>query len=112
MAIKIGDAYTYNTPEDYAAAPDDRQNLVQTLSGAVAIDNGRYEAGDKYTFTGLFSPGNWALVKNYWTTRTLVTVRLPAGSELTSCRVVVKNYTIGHALFPSHVKAQIEIWRV
>ena len=112
MAIRIGEATTYNTPEDYAVTPDDRQSLVQTLGGAVAMDNGTYVAGDKYSFTALFSPANWALVKGYWTNRTLVTIGLPDGNGLAGCRVIVKSYTIGHVLFPSHVKANIEIWRV
>ena len=112
MAIKIGDAVTYNTPEDYSVNPDDRQSLVQTLGGAVAVDNGAYAAGDRYTFTALFAPADWALVKGYWARRTLVTVWLPDGAGLSGCRVVVKSYTIGHALFPGHIKAQVEIWRV
>ena len=62
MAIRIGEATTYNTPEDYAVTPDDRQSLVQTLGGAVAMDNGTYVAGDKYSFTALFSPAKFLFI--------------------------------------------------
>lgn len=112
MAISIGTVATMKTPDDWAVIPDDRQTLVQTLDGVVAVDAGRVETGDRYAFTGTFTPTAWAILKGYWNNRTFVPVVMPNGETLANCRVVVKGYTFADPLFKNYIKAQIEIWEV
>lgn len=112
MAIKIGNVSTKNTPEDWAVIPDDRQTLIQTLDGTTPIDGGRFESGDKYSFTGEFTSEDWAVVKDYWEKRTKVNVVTSDNTTLNSRRVIIKSWTFIHKQFPDTFKAMIELWAV
>ena len=118
--ITIGSATSIGNPDSSGTNPDDRQELVKTLSysggvftgTAFALDMGHVAAGDVLTFTGVsFTAANWALVKAAWLGRTLVSVGDGAGNTLANCRVKVTKYN-NIPKFAGFVAADLEVWRV
>lgn len=114
MAIKIGDVYTVGRVTDWTVVPDDRQSLVQLVDSPynMAIDNGYHENGNRYTFTCILSAADWATVKSYWISRTLITVINEDGETLTNCRVRITTYKARESFWTSYEDVGIELWRV
>lgn len=115
----IGGITVHLTPEDAKITPDDRQELVKTLSyvdgefvpSTVVVDSGYNESGEVTSYTGVkLKTAGWSTIKGYWTARTLVTVVGIDGVSRNSCRVVVKSWS-ENKYFDS-VTADIEIWRI
>ena len=118
--IQIGTAYSLGNPDSSGTAPDDRQELVKTLSytggvfaaSAFVVDMGHIAAGDVLSFTGVnFNAANWEIVKAAWLARTLVTVIDEVGNSFSNCRVRVVKYK-NIPKFAGFVAADIDIWRV
>lgn len=113
--IQIGAAKSIGHGEDYNFEPDDRQELVKTVSGAVAIDpweGTKRDAGDVIQVTALFDSANDALVTGYWANRTRVTVVLDDGSTITNARIIVRRIQMVEQFYRTHKRLTIEIWRV
>ena len=118
--ITIGTATSIGNPDSSGVNPDDRQELVKTLTysggafaaSAFVVDMGHAAAGDVLTFTGVsFTAANWELVKAAWLARTLVSVSDGAGNTLANCRVKVTKYN-NIPKFAGFVAADFEVWRV
>ena len=110
MAIKIGTAKTLRC-DNWQIIPDDRQQTIEVFNGVIVQDFGHVEAGDKISCTIILSSFDFNIVKNYWNTRTLVTVIDDAGLAIENVRVVIKNYKYVDR-FPNFFEAGIELWRV
>lgn len=111
MAIKIGTAVSLDNPSGWSVQPDDRQVKHQIIDGdgVIVVDNGRFSAGDVYSFTVTFNAENWAIVKGYWEARTLVDV-IYGGVTYASRRVLVGKIETPDKLFPNYYKVGISLW--
>ena len=110
MSVKIGEAQSMGAPESERITPDDRQQTLEVIGGVVVQDHGRVEIGDKTTWTLSFSSTDWAKIKSYWTSRTIVNVQ-DEGGEIFAARVIVKSWQ-RMSRFPDHIKADLELWRL
>ena len=120
MALKIGTATAMLTPETAEFTPDNRRQLVKTmtLSGgvltpSVSIRDGGYCASGlvaKYAGTK-WDNENWALVEALAAGLAACTVVEPDGSTTESCHIFISRY-VKNKHFPGYVEADLEIWRV
>lgn len=111
MLLKIGDAIAFRRPEDWTVTPDDRQQVHQTINGAVVEDYGHVDTGDVITCTVILSRANFNMVYNYWQSRTHVKVVDVTGQEWDNARVVLKEYSYINR-HESFYKVKLEFWRV
>lgn len=111
IRIKLGDALSFDSPQNKKLVPDDRQQTIEVMGGVAVQDYGHVEAGDKVSFSATFNAAAWALISGYWDNRTKVTFIDEDGTSYANCRVVVKSWT-HRGRFPSYVVATLEIWRV
>lgn len=108
--VKIGDAISMSNPENESITVDDRQTIVQTLSGNVVQDFGQFDSGEKVSWQLQFDMENWSKVKAIWKARTAVNVEDNAGNSF-AARVLIKQYAYVD-WFRDHITATIEFWRV
>ena len=108
--VKIGDAMSMSNPESESITPDDRQTIVQTLSGNVVQDFGQFDNGEKVSMSLQFDADNWAKVMAYWKARTMVTITDNVSHSF-DARVVIKSYSYVDR-FRSNAKATLEFWKV
>lgn len=114
MAI-IGDARSIGKGEDYSYDLDDRQELVKTISGAVAVDpwNGhRIDTGDIVSFSAEYDNANATTVIGYWTNRQRVRVVLDDNSVIDNARIIVRKISLIDGFYKTHKRLGIEVWRV
>lgn len=109
MRIKIGDIYSYKTPESWTYTPDDRQEKIELINGVTVQDCGYVEAGDTISCSTIFAAVDFSTLKNYWINRTRVTVIDKAGVSHLNARVIVKSYQYVEK-FPQYVTAELEFW--
>lgn len=117
MSVSIGGYKSIGKTENLTITPDDRQELVQLVGGAVAIDGwegARLTDGDVTGCTAMFTAADGAQVISLWNSRTLSTVVLENGETISSARVVVRRISYPDALaFRSkYVILDLEFWRV
>ena len=108
--VKIGDAMSMSNPERESITPDDRQTIVQTLSGNVVQDFGQFDNGEKVSMSLQFDADNWAKVMAYWKARTMVTITDNVSHSF-DARVLIKQYAYVD-WFRDHITATLEFWRV
>ena len=111
MVINIGIAKSFKKPESWDTAPDDRQTLIKIIGGVYVEDNGIVPEGDVISCQAVFDAVNWAIVKGYWYSRTLVAVTDHAGHSLGMKRVVVKKYSYVDK-FIKYYTVTIDFWSV
>ena len=108
--IQIGEVRTLSV-ENWQIVPDDRQQLLEIVGGAVVQDFGHITEGDRISCTVTVTDTDWEKIKSYWDSRSRVFVTDESGSILPSMRVVVKSYEyVAH--FPKVYKLSLEFWRV
>ena len=108
--IHIGEVRTLSI-ENWQIVPDDRQQLLEIVGGAVVQDFGHITEGDRISCTVVVTAADWEKIKAYWDSRTMVSVTDEGGNVLPSMRVVVKSYEyVAH--FPKVYKLSLEFWRV
>lgn len=116
--LQIG-TVTAKVSPDAKHTPDDRQELVKTISltggvyvpGVAVVDAGHSASGEIISYAGaVFKDADWATVKGYWQNRTLVSVISVDGVTYSSCRVIVRQWTRNKNF--ASVTADIDIWRV
>lgn len=111
IVINIGSAKSFRSPESWDVTPDDRQERVEIVGGIHVEDYGVIDAGEVVSCQLVFDATNWALVKGYWTARTLVAVTDQAGNSLGNRRVVVKKYKYQDR-HPKYYTVDLELWAV
>ncbi len=108
--IHIGEVRTLSV-ENWQIVPDDRQQLLEIVGGAVVQDFGHITEGDRISCTVTVTDTDWEKIKGYWDSRAMVSVTDEGGNILPSMRVVVKSYEyVVH--FPKVYKLSLEFWRV
>lgn len=101
--------------KDYNYELDDRQQLVKTVNGAVAIDGwdgSRADYGDVVSVSAVFANADAEIVKGYWSNRTLVTVVLDNNETISNARIIVKNIKFPDLFEKKYQELNLEIWRV
>ena len=108
--IHIGEVRTLSV-ENWQIGPEDRQQLLEIVGGAVVQDFGHIQEGDRISCLVTVIAADWEKIKSYWDSRSRVFVTDESGSILPSMRVVVKSYEyVAH--FPKVYKISLEFWRV
>ena len=108
--IRIGEVYSYRTPESWEENPDDRQERIEVIGGVVVQDYGVIEEGKILKCQALFKVSDWEnVIKNYWKNRTRVTVTDESGKEYSNVRVVYKGRQY-LAKFPAYTLLTLEFW--
>ena len=108
--IHIGEVRTLSV-ENWQIVPDDRQQIIEIVGGAVVQDFGHISEGDRISCTVVVTAVDWEKIKAYWDSRVRVSVTDEGGTHLPSVRVVVKSYEY-MAHFPKVYKLSLEFWRV
>lgn len=108
--IHIGEVRTLSV-ENWQSVPDDRQQLLEIVGGAVVQDFGHITEGDRISCVVIVTAADWEKIKAYWDSRTMVSVTDEGGNILPSMRVVVKSYEY-MAHFSKVYKLSLELWRV
>ena len=108
--IHIGEIRTLSV-ENWQIVPDDRQQLLEIVGGAVVQDFGHITEGDRISCSVTVTSAAWEKIKGYWDSRTMVSVTDEGGNIRPSMRVVVKSYEY-MAHFPKVYKISLEFWRV
>lgn len=108
--IHIGKVRTLSV-ENWQTIPDDRQQLLEIVGGAVVQDFGHVTEGDRISCAVVVTARDWEKIKGYWDSRAMVSVTDEGGNILPSMRVVVKSYEY-MAHFPKVYKLSLEFWRV
>ena len=101
--------------DNYSWELDDRQELVKTISGAVAVDpwnDVRRDTGDTVQFTATFDNTNADVVIGYWARRQRVTVTLDDGTQIANARIICRQIATVEGFYRTHKKLTIEVWRV
>ena len=111
MLIKVGDVYSFDKPSAWQVQPDDRQTLNKTIGGVYVSDNGIIAGGEIISCTALFTPAAYAVIRGYWTARTLVTLINEKGESLTSRRVLIRREE-RNPKFPNKYILTLEFWAV
>jgi len=97
--------------ENWQIVPDDRQQLLEIVGGAVVQDFGSITEGDRISCSVVVTARDWEKIKGYWDSRAMVSVTDEGGNTLPSMRVVVKSYSyVAH--FPKAYSLSLEFWRV
>ena len=117
MSVQIGSVKSIGKTQNYSYNPDDRQELVPVIGGAVAVDGWggtRSNTGDTVQFTATFSAADATTLVGYWNSRTLQNVTLEDGTTISSARVIVRRISYPDALAhrSKYAILDLEIWRV
>lgn len=117
MAINIGTVKSIGKTEGLQIIPDDRQELVKTVTSAgassVAVEDAGYVAdGQVISLSAVFSDADFNTLSGYWTARTLVTVVLDDGTTISNARIVIKGYQYYDKLINTYKLVNLEIWKV
>ena len=117
MSIRIGSVYSIGKTENFSVNPDDRQELVQLVDGAVCIDGWggtRNSDGDIVSLTATFTKSDAEIVIALWSGRVLTSVALENGETIANARVIVRriNYTENVDWRNKYTILDLEIWRV
>ena len=100
---------------DYSYTLDDRQELVQTVNGAVAIDgwNGaRVADGDVVSCKCTFTKTDAETVRGYWANRTKKNVTLDNGDTISNARIIVRQIGILEGFWANYQTLTLEFWKV
>lgn len=117
MAIKIGTIESVGSTNNLERLPDDRQQLVKTVTNngtpSVTVeDYGVVANGEVISCSAVFSATDYATLLNYWSGRTQVNVTLDDGTTISNARVVVRRSSYYDNLLNGYKLVQLEIWRV
>lgn len=117
MAISIGSIKSIGKTDGLQIVPDDRQELVKTVTSAgvasVAVeDNGVVDNGEVVSCSAVFSASDYLTLRGYWSNRTRVTVILDDGTTISNARIVIRNVQYYDNLLNSYKTVTLEVWRV
>jgi len=112
--ITINGYKSLGKAENYATQPDDRQELVKLVSGAVVVDgwNGARQAvGDAVSLTATFARADANSIIAIWNARTLVAVTLDDGTTINQARIIIRRISYPKLFESTHTILDLEIWR-
>lgn len=117
MAIAIGSIRSIGRSSDLEIMPDDRQQLVQTVTntGASSVtveDYGTVANGEVISLTATFSASAYSTLRGYWTNRTPVSVILDDGTAISNARIIIKRVQYYDDLLNQYKKVSLEVWRI
>ena len=111
MKIKVGEAVSLTTPQDFKISTDDRQTMIATDGGNVVQDYGHIASGDKIKVSAIFHRPEFLKVWGYYEGRDLVTFTDPAGVMWPLMRVRVISYGYKER-FENYINCELELWRI
>lgn len=115
----IGTVTARLSPTDARTIPDDRQELVKTISysggafvpSVVVVDGGYTTNGEITSYSGVkIAAADWSTILGYHTARTAVSVTGLDGVAVSGCRVKLLNWS-NNKNFATYT-ADLEIWRL
>lgn len=117
MSIQIGNIKSIGKSESFAKNPDDRQELVKLVDGALAVDGWggiRRDSGDTVSLTATFNKTDADQVITWWHSRTKQNVVLEDGTPIENARIIVRRISFSDALKfrPKFTILDLEFWRV
>lgn len=117
MAIKIGTIQSIGSTQNLEKIPDDRQQLVKTVTNAgvpsvTVEDYGVVSDGEVISLSAVFSSADYTTLLGYWSNRTQVRVELDDGTVITNARIVIRRMQYYDKLMNSYKTVQLEIWRI
>ena len=117
MAIKIGSIQSVGSTQNLERIPDDRQQLVKTVTNngtpSVTVeDYGVVANGEVISCSAVFSPADYTTLLGYWSARTRVRVEMDDGTVITDARIVLRRSSYYDNLLNGYKTVQMEIWRV
>lgn len=113
--VQIGSIKSIGHATDYSYNLDDRQELVKTVGGAVAVDpwgGTRISDGDIVSFSAIFTSSDASTVQGYWSNRTRQNVTLDDGTTITNGRIIVRQITLLEGFWSGYKKLGLEVWKV
>lgn len=110
MKIKLGEAVSLNTPENLKFTPDDRIEKIETVGSCHIEDGGIIFGGETVSFTAVFSPENWQLIRSYWENRIKVNFTDDQGNTHINRRILVKSWSYKEIF--NYYEAEIELWAI
>ena len=111
MRIRIGNAESLTTPENFKLVTDDRQTIIPTESGNVIQDYGHIASGDKITLTAIFSRTEFLKLWQHYELREKVQFTDSAGVEWPGMRVRILSYGYREK-FENYITCELELWRI
>ena len=121
MSVQIDTIKSIGKCENVSISPDDRQEIVQLVDGAIAIDgwnitgnDSRPIDGDVVGFSATFTKDDADNIIRYWNKRQKKRVVLEDGTEIASARIIVRkiSFTDALAFRNKYTVLDLEIWRV
>ena len=115
MSIQIGTVKSIGKAENYNWTYDDRQTLVKTVNGAVAVDawsGSRGADGDIVSCSANFSTADATSVLSWWTSRTKKNITLDDGSTISNARILVRGKQMIEGFESKYIKLNLEFWKV
>lgn len=117
MAISIGSVRSLGHAQNLEIIPDDRQQLVKTVTNngvpSVTVeDYGVVSNGEVISLSATFSASDYTTLLGYWSARTLVTVVMDDGTTISNARIVVRRSSYYDSMLSPFKTVQLEIWRV
>lgn len=115
MSVQIGNIKSLGRAENYSFEFDDRQEIVKTINGAVAVDpweGSRVATGDVVSFDATFSFADAQTIRSWWAARTKKTVVLDDDTTISNARIIVRGIENVNLFWKKFVKLRIEIWKV
>ena len=113
--IQIGTIKSIGKADRYGFDYDDRQTLVKTINGAVAIDGfsgSRISAGDVVSCSAIFVKADANTIIGWWTSRTKKNITLDDGSTINNARILVRGKEFPEGFEGKYVKLNLEFWKV
>ena len=121
----MGISITYNNStiqslghaENLEIIPDDRQQLVKTVTNAgvpsvTVEDYGVVSDGEIISLSAVFSASDYSTLLSWWSARNRVAITLEDGSTISNARIVVRRSSYYDNLLSPFKTVQLEIWRV
>ena len=115
MSIQIGTVKSIGKATNYSFDYDDRQNLVKTVQGAVAIDawdGSRVSAGVVVSCSANFTKADANTIKGWWASRTKKNITLDNGDTISNARILVRGQEMIEGFESSYIKLKLEFWKV
>lgn len=113
--IQVGSIKSIGRATDYSYTLDDRQELIQTVNGAVAVDGWdgqRVSAGDVVSCKATFTKADAETIRNWWSGRTKQDVVLDNGDTINEARIIVRQINMVDGFYSSYQSLSLEFWKV
>ena len=113
--IQVGSIKSIGRATDYSYTLDDRQELIQTVYGAVAVDGwegSRFADGDVVSCKATFTKADAETIRSWWAGRTKQNIVLDNGDTINNARIIVRQIGMVEGFYSSYQSLSLEFWRV